>query len=199
MYCRDQQLRGNGEKYNLRADELDQQDQEELRYFKELLKPFQIVTKRVEGNTKQGSYGAIQEVLLAFDYLFARLAKAKLEIRAHLDIFTDYYKNGINAGFTKLKDYYGKTDVLRVYYAAIVYYPYKRFNYFDDNQKHVLGAKRKIANAKEAVRLYQQCFLNSLPTYDEPDIQRKELRIFNRINEAEDEDQNRFFRRTPSS
>lgn len=46
-----------------REDILDTEDWEELRYFKVLLEPFYLVTKRVEGRASGGTHGAIWEVL----------------------------------------------------------------------------------------------------------------------------------------
>ncbi len=52
--------------YNLKDDELDRQDKEELKHFEELLKPFHTITKRVEGHASEGAYGAVWEVLPSF-------------------------------------------------------------------------------------------------------------------------------------
>jgi hypothetical protein len=51
-------------------DILDAKDWEELEHFKELLKPFERVTKRTEGNAITGSNGALWEVIPIIDYLF---------------------------------------------------------------------------------------------------------------------------------
>jgi hypothetical protein len=45
--------------YDLTLDFLKAQDWEELNHLEELLKPFNRVIKRVEGNTYIGSYGTL--------------------------------------------------------------------------------------------------------------------------------------------
>jgi hypothetical protein len=52
-------LPDRGEYYDLVKDFLNISDSEELRHFEELLKPFDKVTKRTEGNTTIGSHGAL--------------------------------------------------------------------------------------------------------------------------------------------
>jgi hypothetical protein len=150
--------------YNLHDDQLDQQDWEELRHFEELLKPFHTVTKRVEGHASNGSFGAVWEVLPAFDYLFNKLSKAELEVNNDPSLFTDYYINCINAGFTKLKEYYSLTDKSRLYRAAVALHPGKRFQWFENQWRYNKGGHRDIANAKSAVKLLWQRWLDDLPT-----------------------------------
>jgi hypothetical protein len=47
------------ESYDLTRDLLNAKDQEELRHFEELLKPFEKAIKRAEGNAITGSHGAL--------------------------------------------------------------------------------------------------------------------------------------------
>ena len=150
--------------YNLHDDQLDQQDWEELRHFEELLKPFHTVTKRVEGHASDGSFGAVWEVLPAFDHLFNKLSKAELEVNQDPSLFTDHYINCINAGFAKLKEYYGLTDRSSLYLLVIALHPGKRFRWFENQCRYNKGGRRDIANAKSAVKLLWQRWLDDLPT-----------------------------------
>jgi hypothetical protein len=56
-YYRQWELMDN--EYDLTLDFLKAQDWEELNHLEELLKPFNRVIKRVEGNTYIGSYGTL--------------------------------------------------------------------------------------------------------------------------------------------
>jgi hypothetical protein len=157
--------------YNLHDDQLDQQDWEELRHFEELLKPFHTVTKRVEGHASDGSFGAVWEVLPAFDYLFNKLSKAELEVNDDPSLFTDYYINCINAGFAKLKEYYSLTDRSRIYRAAVALHPGKRFQWFENQWRRNKGGHRDVANAKRAVKLLWHQWLHDLATEPTTSVQ----------------------------
>jgi hypothetical protein len=79
------------ESYDFMKDILDAKDWEELEHFKELLKPFERVTKRTEGNAITGSNGALWEVIPIIDYLFTILQKHADKITAIPHLFTDHY------------------------------------------------------------------------------------------------------------
>jgi hypothetical protein len=161
LYCARWQ-RPKDSQYNLKDDILDQQDWEELRHFKELLKPFYIVTQRLEGYGNEGSYGVVWEVLPAFDYLFNKLAKFEEEVNAQPELFTDYYTSCISAGFIKLRQYYELTDRSSIYRAAVALHPGKRFLWFERQWTAQEGGHREVKAAKDAVRLLWRRHLDTL-------------------------------------
>jgi len=158
MYCARWQ-QGKDEKHNLKDDELDTFDWEELRHFKQLLKPFYKVTKRVEGHAKQGSHGAVWEVLPGFEYLFNALQRAQQEVNNDPSKFTNYYASSLDIGFTKLQQYYDLTDRSTLYRAAVALHPAKRFCWFETCWTKQVSGKREVANAKTAVRRLWRLFL----------------------------------------
>lgn len=151
-------------KYDLTADFLDEIDWEELRDFRDLLKPFYIVTKRVEGHPTNGAYGAIWEVLPAFNYLFNKVQKAAKDVIANTKLYSEHYESCLNCGFEKLKEYYTLTDNSRLYRAAVALHPGKRFHWFELTWIKEQDGERDIANAKEAVKSLWQQFVEELPT-----------------------------------
>ena len=77
--------------------------------------------KLLEGNAscrgKEGSHGAVWEVLEAMDFLNLKL---KVQARAVWDEAESYYKTSIDLGYHKLQKYYALTDQSPVYRMAII-------------------------------------------------------------------------------
>jgi len=162
LYCARWQ-KAKDDTYNLKLDELDVQDWEELRHFKQLLKPFFKATKRVEGFARQGSYGALWEVLPGFDYLFNALQRAQDEVNKNRELFSDYYASCLDVGFTKLQQYYNLTDHSRLYRAAVALHPAKRFAWFEQQWSQNTGGLKDVANAKIAVKKLWHDFIAEQP------------------------------------
>jgi hypothetical protein len=134
----------DNEPYDPTKDFPDAKDWEELRHFKELLKPFDRATKRVEGNAYTGSHGALWEVIPTMDYLFNKLRKHADEVTAKPSLFTNHYQHCLNHGFAKLSEYYTKIDDSRLYHAAVALHPCRKFTYFETALKHKATYARVI-------------------------------------------------------
>jgi len=191
-YCNEWQKPKDKDSVDLLKDFLNDKDWEELRHYQELLRPFQKATLRTEGRAINGSYGALWEVLLAFDYLFTKLSSAATEVENHEHLFTDHYRNCINAGFLKLKEYYGYSDQSRFYRAAVALHPTMRFHYFEAKWKHLEGGRDYIEGAKEAVQsLFEEYLANNPSTA--PAAATPLLSHIARASSDDDEDYRTFF------
>ena len=94
-----------------------------------ILKPFQAVTKRLEGNATDGQYGSVWEALPAMELLIKHLDEMKqIYTQAnHPELAT-----GINLAWSKLDKYYIKLNDSPAYYAALLPYPHYRQRNFDE-------------------------------------------------------------------
>jgi hypothetical protein len=88
--------------------------------YTELLKPFKIATKRLEGRISNGRHGSIWEVLPTFELLLAHLEAAKVQYAQHPE---QHFKENINLAWVKLNEYYLLTDRSPAYIAATVLHP----------------------------------------------------------------------------
>ncbi|KAG9375608.1 hypothetical protein A1F94_013818 [Pyrenophora tritici-repentis] len=88
--------------------------------YQDCLEPLKYATKRLEGRSKDGKYGAIYEVIPVFEYVLS-----KLEARA-----PDHLNVNLRAAWSKANDYYNKLDDSPAYYAAVCLHPYYK-NYCD--------------------------------------------------------------------
>lgn len=91
------------------------------------------------------------EFLPAFDFLFMMLKIRVYDVSKNPDLFVDHYRHYINHGFEKLKEYYGKSDRIRLYPAAIALYPCYRNDYFANALAKVLRSRLEIRKAQNAV------------------------------------------------
>ncbi|TKA65602.1 hypothetical protein B0A49_12935, partial [Cryomyces minteri] len=141
--------------YDLSQDRLTQDDWEELQRFADLLKPLKDLTMRVQGNANkpgfEGSHGAVWEVLTSMDFIFTKLEQAAKLVSLEPE---SYFKTGVDLGFSKLREYYRKTDLSSVYRASVALHPAYKFDYFEEKwNQH----RNWITTAKAAVTgLFQQ-------------------------------------------
>jgi hypothetical protein len=97
-----------------------------------VLKPLKAATKRLEGRSASGAYGAIAEVIPVFEYLLKeyedRVATYEaVDYNAHNEALEDHLEINLRAARTKLCEYYSKLDDSLAYYAATILYPrYKK-------------------------------------------------------------------------
>lgn len=112
-----------------------------------LLEPFYEATKLIEGRGKHGSYGAIWEVLITFEWLLDQLEQLKDRLRDvdfdNADAPEDHLMININAAHTKILEYYAKFDDAPVYYAATILHPH---------YKHHLEALWKVPETHNSKR-----------------------------------------------
>ena len=184
-----------GNSYDLKKDELSTDDWIELRRFKDLLSPFEKLTKRLEGNAKrpgrEGSHGAIWEVLETMDFLSLKLEREARRVQDEPD---SHYRTCVDMGWLKLQKYYKLTDETPVYRAAIVLHPAHKEAYFEEKwRKHPAWIK---AMRTEVRKLYET-YVNEAETAamyesDSPlDV--------NESQPSEEEDEFEVFRRTSTS
>jgi len=103
----------------LAADQLKSADWKELEELHALLKPFKSITMELQGNLSDGRMnGAIFDVLPSFDYLLQHLEDAKKKFTGKSTIATC-----INLAWTKLNEYYEKSDLTSVYVIATMLDP----------------------------------------------------------------------------
>jgi len=130
--------------------------------------------------------------LPAFDYLFTKLSSAATEVENYEYLFTNHYRNCINAGFLKLKEYYRYSDQSRFYRAAVALHPTMRFHYFEAKWKHLEGGRDYIEGAKEAVQsLFEEYLANNPSTA--PAAATPPLSHIARASSDDDEDYRTFF------
>ncbi|KAG9385533.1 Dimer-Tnp-hAT domain containing protein [Pyrenophora tritici-repentis] len=103
--------------------------------YQDCLEPLKYATKRLEGRSKDGKYGAIYEVIPVFEYVLSKLeARARpfehVDFNAHAEAPEDHLNVNLRAAWSKANDYYNKLDDSPAYYAAVCLHPYYK-NYCD--------------------------------------------------------------------
>lgn len=190
-YCKHWQQPPSDSEYDLSQDFLTIDDWRELRRFAELLKPFEKTTLRLEGVAnkagKEGSYGAVWEVIPAFDYCFEKLKTAALSCSKEAD---SYYRSGVDSGFLKLREYYTLSDKSRIYRAAVALHPAYRFNYFDTQWTNPTW----ISAAKRATRELFDEYLEAAATAVSTSVSTQRQRQPQQDPYDSDDDYERFFR-----
>ncbi|KAG9386945.1 Dimer-Tnp-hAT domain containing protein [Pyrenophora tritici-repentis] len=92
--------------------------------YQDCLEPLKYATKRLEGRSKDGKYGAIYE-------LEARARPFEhVDFNAHAEAPEDHLNVNLRAAWSKANDYYNKLDDSPAYYAAVCLHPYYK-NYCD--------------------------------------------------------------------
>ncbi|KAF7577972.1 Dimer-Tnp-hAT domain containing protein [Pyrenophora tritici-repentis] len=89
--------------------------------YQDCLEPLKYATKRLEGRSKDGKYGAIYEVIPVFEYVLSKLEAGRAQ---------DHLNVNLRAAWSKANDYYNKLDDSPAYYAAVCLHPYYK-NYCD--------------------------------------------------------------------
>ncbi|KAA8621043.1 Dimer-Tnp-hAT domain-containing protein [Pyrenophora tritici-repentis] len=91
--------------------------------YQDCLTPLKYATKRLEGRSKDGKYGAIYEVIPVFEYVLSQLEDQarpfeQVDFNAHPEAPEDHLKVNLLAAWAKANDYYTKLDASPAYYAA---------------------------------------------------------------------------------
>lgn len=105
-----------------------------IQHFEALLTDYEDTLKLLEGDGQVrrrrggfvGSYGNVWDVLPAFEFLLGRLEE-------YVSLANDIpdpvqFKVGVNAAWSKLKDYYKRLDETPIYYASFALHPAKRWS-----------------------------------------------------------------------
>ncbi len=167
---------GKENAYDLSQDKLTERDWTDLEHFFHLLRPLKKLTKKMQGNAnktgREGSYGAVWEVLKSMDWMFVKLKEASDAIAANPTEYSAYYKTGVDTGYIKLVKYFNLTDQSPIYRAAIVLHPAHKYDYFEEKwEKH----KDWITRMKIDVKNFYQSYANEAQHADsEPEHQQYE-------------------------
>jgi len=120
------------ERHQLEADRLTTADWKDLHTLHELLQPFEMLTKEMQGNIGDDTMnGAIFDVLPAMDMLLKRLEDAKIEFTTSKSAFATC----VNLAWKKLDEYYTLTDKSPVYMVAVLLDPRMKLAYFQHHWK----------------------------------------------------------------
>jgi hypothetical protein len=112
----------------MRSSRLSANDWAVVKDYIEVLQPLKSVTKRLEGRSKSGRFGAIYEVLPVFEYLLSefeqRYKPYKLFDYKATGAPEDHLAINLKAAWGNLNNYYNRLDESPVYYAATTLHPY---------------------------------------------------------------------------
>jgi hypothetical protein len=131
----------------MRSNGLTAADWQVITEYMNVLKPLKTATKRLEGRgkgndkdkdgkdgkAKNGSFGAIAEIILVFEVLLARFEEQlqnyeAVDHNAHGEAPEDHLAINLRAALVKANAYYTKLDDSPAYYAATILHPrYKTF------------------------------------------------------------------------
>jgi hypothetical protein len=119
----------------LEEDTLSEDDWQRLIDIERILKPFQSVTKRLEGHASDGEHGSVWEALPVIESLIAHLDEMKkiYTQQSHPELATS-----INLAWVKLDAYYKKLDDSPAYAAALMLHPQYRLQYIRERWKRPL-------------------------------------------------------------
>jgi hypothetical protein len=120
----------------MRLNGLTANDWQVITEYMDVLSPLRDCTKRLEGKGGQGSFGAIAETILVFEYLLGVL---ETRLQSYDDVVHDAYNEApedhlainLRAALLKAREYYNKLDETPAYYAATILHP--RYKYYCDS------------------------------------------------------------------
>ncbi|KAI1523064.1 hypothetical protein PtrSN001A_011469 [Pyrenophora tritici-repentis] len=116
----------------MRSDGLTGADWAVITEYIDILKPLKTATKRLEGRGKGGSFGAIAEIILIFEYPLTYYeqrvnAYKAVNYNKHDKSPEDHIAINLRAAWQKADDYYSKLDDSPVYYAATILHPMYKY------------------------------------------------------------------------
>ncbi|XP_073287623.1 putative transcriptional regulator tpeD, partial [Primulina huaijiensis] len=165
--------------YDLTKDMLIEEDWRELQQYGELLTPFELATKAVEGNAEHGAFGALWEVIPTLDTLYQHLNTSEAKAKDNVN-YNDVYRSSIAAGQFKLQQAYDQLSRSRLPRAAVVLHPCLKHEYFKANWQNYNypdgdGSRRtggnEVKRAREAMTELFDQYLEALEltTQNEPE------------------------------
>ncbi|KAI1669709.1 hypothetical protein L13192_05225 [Pyrenophora tritici-repentis] len=103
----------------MRTDGLSSHNWAVITEYMDALAPLKKATKRLEGRSKQGGFGAIAEII-------PDRVKSYEDVNynAHDEAPEDHFAINLNTAWAKLNDYYEKLDDTPIYYTATLLHPY---------------------------------------------------------------------------
>ena len=149
----------------LEEDTLSEDDWQRLIDIDRILKPFQSVTKHLEGYATDGQHGSVWKALPAIESLIGHLDEMKkiYTQQSHPELATS-----INLACAKLDSYYKKLDDSPAYAAALMLHPQYRLRYIRERWKGPL--KKYIPITERALRkLYDSHYRDDKPTDEQND------------------------------
>lgn len=156
---------------DLDEDILSDEDWQTLQPLERILKPFQAVTKRLEGNETDGQYGSVWEALPAMELLIKHLDEMKqIYTQAnHPELAT-----GINFAWSnttlKLDDSPAFYAAFPAFYAALMLYPHYRLRDFDESWKGSLA--RYLTPMKKTLRALHDSEYKIIPVEQQEEIEK---------------------------
>lgn len=149
---------------SLAEDQLQQEDWDELHQYQLILQHFYEHTKRTEGIAKQGSYGALWEVVVALTALEAHLRGWQEKLQAD-ETANPNLVRAIDRGFKKLQKYLDEVLATPAYAAAAVLHPRLKYSFFERKwiNHAVRPYKAYLHSLKNNTRLLWEAFRSSSP------------------------------------
>ena len=132
----------------------------------DILKPFDKVTKRLEGHATQGTYGSLWEVLPCMEYIFEHLHKIKRELQA---VSTRRcLLHAVELAIIKLERYYAKTDENVAVVGALVMNPTIKWSYL---KRRWIGLEERewLRSAQDKVLVLWKTYKDENLPIGEPD------------------------------
>lgn len=122
-----------GSERDLSKDFLNDDDWDELQLFANLLEHVDKLTIKLQGQAneagKQGGYGSIWQTLKAMDWVLTKFEAERDRAVKHPSDYPEYYKACVQTAWSKLNDYYTKTDATYIYRMAIALHLSYRVQY----------------------------------------------------------------------
>ena len=142
-------------------DVLTTDDWTELKDITEILEPFEILTRRLQGNSRSASYGAIWEVLPAMEYLFIHLQtmKHRLELMDEMKPL----KVGLNLAIIKLEEYYALLDESGAIIGSLVLNPKYKWTYLERRWGTGAREKKRLSDGKAWIKTMWTAYLTTPP------------------------------------
>lgn len=122
-----------------------------LTKIKPILRPFYEVTKRLEGNTVEGSHGALWEVVVGLECLIQSLEEWKLRL-TNDHVRTHQLNVCVRLAMGKLMEYVGKKARSPVWLAALVLHPKYKWKNLGKLWQHV--NQQSLFQASQAKIIY---------------------------------------------
>lgn len=115
----------------MQSDGLSAHDWAVIIEYIEVLRPLKLATKRLEGRSGGGNFGAIAEIILVFEYILNYYKDRAnpfetVNYNAHAEAPEDHFAANLRAAWHKADAYYNKLDLSPAYYAATILHLYLR-------------------------------------------------------------------------
>jgi hypothetical protein len=168
-------------------DMLTAQDWQELNLMEKHLEPLYALVMRTQGNAKHGSYGALWEILVAFEIILINLEDARVKYvllnksKGKSKTGSDYMHLSacINAAWGKANKYYKLLDDSPVYVAAVLLHPSLKWSFF---HKHWAKKVEWIRRYEKTLqKIWKQQYQDKSPSSSRPSSQQQSSDIIQKL------------------